>query len=302
MSRTAESADATRDASVVKVLTLRRDDVCVGCSAALPAGTRATWDSVTRTVRCDRCSDTGPAVSPLPTPAPAQQPALETVPARIGGGASAQREYERRSQNRERQIRTAHPRLGGLLLALTEEPAHTRVWAQGAAGERAVAAALDALVDIDVLAMHDRVLPRPDGRPSPANIDHLAIAASGVWVIDAKTHKGSLEVRRSGGLFSPRVEKLYIGGRDRSSTVEGLRRQVAAVRDALDSVHADVPVRGALCFVGTELPWFGSSSIDGVPLVGRRGLAKLIKAAGELSAQDRPSVAEFLATRFPPAV
>jgi hypothetical protein len=286
---------------VVKVLTLRRDDVCVGCSAALRAGTRATWDSAKRVVWCAHCADTASAIS-CPPAHPVLRPAAETVALTNRGGASAQREYERRSQNRERRIRAAHPRLGGLLLALSDEPAQTRVWAQGASGERAVAAALDALVDVDVLVMHDRVLPRPDGRQSRANIDHVAVAASGVWVIDAKTHKGSLEVRRSGGLFGPRVEKLYIGGRDKCSLVVGLQEQVAAVRAALDSVDAGVPVRGALCFVGTELPWFGSSSVDGVPLVGRRGLTKLLKAAGELSAQDRASIAEFLASRFPPAL
>lgn len=198
-------------------------------------------------------------------------------------------------------MREAHPRLAGLLLALTAEPASTRVWAQGAAGERAVAAALDALLDVDVLVMHDRVLRRPDGRLSRANIDHLVVAASGVWVVDAKTHKGALEVRRSGGLFSARVEKLYIGGRDKTALVEGLRNQVAVVRAVLDGVGADVPVSGALCFVGTELPWFGSSSIDGVPLVGRRGLGKLMKVAGDLTVQDRVPVAEFLASCFPPA-
>ena len=61
----------------------------------------------------------------------------------------------------------------------------------------------------------------------------------------------------------------------------------------------EVPVRGALCFVGTELPWFGDS-VAGVPLLGRRGLAKL-KRGGDLGAEDREVVADFLSTRFPPA-
>ena len=140
---------------------------------------------------------------------------------------------------------------------------------------------------------------RPDGSLSRANIDHLAVAASGVWVIDAKTHQGALEVRRSGGLFSPRFDALYIAGRDRTSLVEGLLKKAAAVRVELQKVQADVSVRGALCFVGTELPWFGSSSIVGVPLVGRRGLAKLIKAPGDLAAADRDALAGFLSQRFP---
>ena len=43
---------------------------------------------------------------------------------------------------------------------------------------------------------------------------------------------------------------------------------------------------------------FGASSIDGVALVGRRGLAKRLKTPGELSADDRAALAEFLASRF----
>lgn len=141
---------------------------------------------------------------------------------------------------------------------------------------------------------------RPDGRRSRANIDHIAVTASGVWVVDAKTHQGALEVRRSGGLFSTRVERLYIRGRDQTKLVEGLAAQVVAVTTDLLSVGADVPVRGALCFVGTELPWFGAS-IAGVPLVGRRGLAKLLRAPGDLAGPDRQALARFLDARFPQA-
>lgn len=70
-------------------------------------------------------------------------------------GESAQREYDRRSSNREQRILEAHPKLGRLLLAVFNEPASTRVWAQGAAGERAVAAKLDALTGEHVVALHD---------------------------------------------------------------------------------------------------------------------------------------------------
>jgi hypothetical protein len=62
-----------------------------------------------------------------------------------------------------------------------------------------------------------------------------------------------------------------------------------------------VPVCGALRFVGTELSWFGSNAIGGVPLVGRRGLGKLLKQPGELTVADREAVAEFLDRRFVPA-
>ena len=124
----------------------------------------------------------------------------------------------------------------------------------------------------------------PTGTLSKANIDHMAVTPSGVWVIDAKTHQGSVEVRRSGGLFSPRVEALFINGRDQTRLVHGLLKQVDAVRHELSAVEAGIAVQGALCFVGTELPWFGSSSIADVPVVGRRGLAKLLlRQGGRLS-------------------
>ena len=77
-------------------------------------------------------------------------------------------------------------------------------------------------------------------------------------------------------------------------------RQVGAVVPQLASAEAPVPVRRVLCFVGAELSWFGET-IGGVPLVGRRGLAKLLKRDGELTADDREAVAQFLASRFPAA-
>jgi hypothetical protein len=216
-------------------------------------------------------------------------------------GGSAQAEFERRVQRRQDRVRRDHPRLGGLLLALTNDPVSTRVWAQGAAGERAVASALDDLGGSHLELLHDRVMRDPSGRLTKANLDHLAVAATGVWVIDAKTHRGSLEVRRSGGLFGPRVEQLVIAGRDQTKLVHGLNKQMAAVRRQLDVVGADVPVHGALCFVGTELPWFGSSSIVGVPLVGRRGLSKLLRAEGPLPLEERQAIRQYLSQRFPAA-
>ena len=284
----------------MKVLALRRPDVCSRCARPLPAGTKAAWDEVERRTYCLSCQ-TDPSTPPVPRPLTPTAAVEVTLLQQVSGGVSAQREYDKRSARREQQIRQQHPRLGGLLLAVSKEPTSTRVWAQGAAGERAVAAKLDALVGDHVAALHDRRLRRLDGTLSKANIDHIAVTPSGVWVIDAKTHQGSLEVRRSGGLFSPRVEALYINGRDQTRLVHGLLKQVDAVRRELSTVAASIAVKGALCFVGTELPWFGSSSIADVPLLGRRGLAKLLLRPGDFDANEREAVAAYLDQRFPPA-
>ncbi len=120
------------------------------------------------------------------------------------------------------------------------------------------------------------------------------------WRARSRAARRMLEVRRSGGLFGPRTERLYNNGRDRTPLVHGLVKQVEAVRGELETVQAGVPVRGALCFVGIELPWFGSSSIVDVLLVARRGLTKLLCSPGDLDPADRDAVAAFLDHRFPP--
>lgn len=174
------------------------------------------------------------------------------------------------------------------------------MWRQGAAGERAVGARLDELAGEHVEVLHDRILRRADGRATRANIDHIAVAAGGVWVIDAKTHQGKLEVRRLGGLFTPRRDYLFIAGRDRTALIDGLRGQVESVRTVLGQADAELDVRGVLCFVGTELPW-ADKSVAGVPLVGRRGLAKLLRAPGDLAKEERVAVAAYLHRQLLPA-
>ena len=74
-------------------------------------------------------------------------------------------------------------------------------------------------------------------------------------MIDAKWLKGRVEVRRDGGILRPRRERLFVAGRDKSKLVEGLLRQVAAVREACPAAD----MRGAFCF----------ADVEGLPLVGR---------------------------------
>ena len=49
------------------------------------------------------------------------------------------------------------------------------------------------------MVLHDRAV--PGGR---ANIDHIAVVPSGVWVIDTKHYRGRLEQRDLGGWFVSR--------------------------------------------------------------------------------------------------
>lgn len=107
-----------------------------------------------------------PAATPLAVDAASQQMGRPAV-----AGGSAQREFERRKAKRHEAVRSRHPRIGALLLTVTEEPQATTNWAKGAEGERRLGAALDNLSGRGVLMLHDRR--RPGGT---ANIDHLAVA------------------------------------------------------------------------------------------------------------------------------
>lgn len=255
------------------------------------------WDIDRRVVRCLACaSEAASSPDEEVTGDVADAPAMDRTIASDAAGRSSQREYDRRRSAREARVRSRFPRIGGLLLALVDEPASTKAWAKGAEGERAVADRLGRLEGIR--ALHDRRMRRPDGRLSSANIDHIVIAPSGVWVVDSKAYRGRAEVRRHGGLFTPRVEELWVGGRNRTRLIDGVARQVEAVRADLAG-WPSVPVRGALCFVGTELPWI-DQDVAGLAIRGRRGLVRMLRRPGPLDAMTRDRIAARLDRAFPP--
>jgi hypothetical protein len=65
--------------------------------------------------------------------------------------------------------------------------AQVTAWRRGAAGERRTARLLDRLVRDGYVIFHDLAIPG-----SPANLDHLVIGPSGVFVIDSKQWSGSV--------------------------------------------------------------------------------------------------------------
>ena len=265
-------------------LEIRRDDACVSCGGGLAAGTAAWWDPEGRTITCMPCWD-GADTSPRPA-----QPPLQ-----LGDpGASLMREHERRRRNREQRTREAHPRIGGLLLALQGAPQHESAFHQGALGERAVADSLAIRTDSDrIITLHNRRMPAGRG-----DIDHLAIAPTGVWVIDTKDWKGKVEI--SAPWFG--TPRLLIRGRDSTKLIDGLERQIAAVRAAFDGGgYQEIPVRGALCFTKADLPFLRSQAFRGHLLLYGRALAKQLNADGPLSAASIEQLARHLATLLPPA-
>ena len=64
---------------------------------------------------------------------------------------------------------------------LARPPSDPQRWARGADGERATAALLERLPARKWVVLHDRRVPG-----SRANIDHLVVGPTGVWVVDTK--------------------------------------------------------------------------------------------------------------------
>ncbi|WP_238402412.1 nuclease-related domain-containing protein [Cellulomonas sp. H30R-01] len=296
-----------------KTMRLRYAGDCRLCGCRLDAGTVAVYERSTKSVRCIECrdhsvdaspnADATPVLDPVPTadaPPVGASPAADATAAvvEIGrAGASAAREFERRAAQREQRVRAAHPRLGGLILALSDDPQSTRAWSSGAAGERVVARSLDTWANERVRVLHDRRIPR-----TRANIDHIAVAPTGVYVIDAKRYKGRPDLRVQGGILRPRTATLTVGGRDCTKLLTGVQKQVDLVRTALAEVQPDVRVRGQLCFVDADWPLIGGAfALDDVDVLWPKKLAQLLNRDGPLTDEQIDRLHRGLAAAFPVA-
>jgi len=312
MGRMAEDDEQTEKP---RALRLRFAGTCRECGVGLAKGAEAWWWAADRSVECQSCRTGTDTLTASENRSPGDEAVGDDQPSVAGtAGRSAQRQYERRAtRERSRQEaaverdqrarvarRAARPVLGRLVNALTERPPEpretraTRAWSVGAAGERRVAEVLDAT---NCFVLHDRRVPG-----SKANIDHLAIGPAGVFVIDAKKYQDKqLEVRDKGRLLSPDL-RLYVGGRDNTKLVEGVKRQCEVVRSALGD-H-EVPVRAVLCFVGATWPGLFSNKpirVDDVLVTWPRELMKRVAEDGPFVAQQIEELGRLLAERLPPA-
>lgn len=214
-------------------------------------------------------------------------------------GASAHREYARRQQARRQRVRARYGRVGTLVAALAGEPHNVHAWRQGAEGEAATARALATrLQRSNAVVIHDRRVP---GR-GRTNIDHIAIGPGGVTVIDTKSSHGRVQIATVGILH--RREQLLVNGRDRTSQLDALERQLARVATVLDRHDAsDIGVLGALCFPFMHREWLHySRARNGLITVDDPAhIAKLTKRAGPLRPEKIDWLANLLTRAFPPA-
>ena len=127
------------------------------------------------------------------------------------------------------------------------------------------------------------------------DIDIIAIAPSGVHVIDPKAYRNKkVRANRARDAF-------IVDGRLRPALAVSMRRHIDAVAIAVsEGPLPATSVTAAYCFVGADLPW-GRLVVDDVRATGPRGVVKMLKKPGPLSAEDRSTLHAYLMHQFPPA-
>lgn len=277
---------------------LRYAGVCTRCGATLEAGEAADYHRASRTVTCVVCRAQR-ADSLADGPAAAPRRAVETPPGldHVDGeaGASAAAEFQRRHDARRERMMAAHPKAGRLLLAVFDDPQSTTAWSAGAVGEQRLGQSLAKAAGPALRVLHDRRIPG-----TRANIDHLVVCPTGVYVVDSKRYRNARPAFKvEGGLFAKKRRVLTVGGRDRSSLVAGLHKQLDLVRAALAD-EVDVPVGGYLCFLDADWPLFADPfSVEGVGVVWPRKLVSMLGKPGPLDAERIEDLQWQLHEAFP---
>jgi hypothetical protein len=215
-------------------------------------------------------------------------------------GSSAERMVEKQ---RAMQLKTINEYYGRfkivekVALFLRADTQQTKNWEKGARGERKIGQILEDLAaERGFIILHD--LRRPG---TTANIDHIAITPSGIYVVDAKNFTGSIDVRGP-GLFSNQEPKLLIDGRNQSKLAFGVKKQVSAVQAVLKKEKLEFPVYGVLSFwVGPLQTFIVPESFSEIYLTSHRGIGKLLSNPGTNSQKEMLAAAEVIRTGFQPA-
>ena len=164
-------------------------------------------------------------------------------------------------------------------------------WAAGAEGERRVAAALSSLPD-GWTVVHDRLL-RP-GR-SEANLDHIVVGPTGIYLVDAKNRAGRV-TEHEGGLFQHRRRD----GRSESVSLAAELKKVHGM-GAYMAAESDRPVTPVLCLAGAQAAEFGEPRmVRGVWVVPVTALPGWLRSRPVIiPAEVIPTVATRVITDFP---
>ncbi len=267
-----------------KLIKAKRVSTCEVCQEVFAIGTDIFWSRSKGTIRCTRDHESGLNLEvkrPLDDGAgiivngkpwfPDESQGTESKIDGIAGGSS-KAEYERRRTKEKEGLTSKFPRIGNALFYLKKEPQSTKAWSEGSLGEIQIGKELEEIAGrLHYRVLHDRKIPG-----SSANIDHILVAPHGIFVIDAKNYSGEVRIKSEGGLLTAYRESLWVGGRNQTKLVEGVKKQVQIVADALSKISIEASVVGALAFYKAEFPlFFKPTEINGV-LINGKGIERSV--------------------------
>ena len=142
---------------------------------------------------------------------------------------------------------------------------------------------------------------------SDANVDHLVVASSGIWIIDSKKWTGEIRYRSPGFPSTDPNRYLTVGGVDRTSAIAKIYRLVIPVAKIVED--RTVPIQPAIAFI--EATWGlreglhfqrgkGPYRHEGVLLAGGHGIIKKINEQGPLSSESVDQLWRKLDRALPP--
>ena len=163
--------------------------------------------------------------------------------------------------------------------------------------ERQLSVHLHTALGSRAVVLNDRQCPG-----AKVHIDHIVIAPSGVWVVDAREYDGRVERRDVGGWFKV-DERLYVAGKDRTGLIDGIDRQVTAVENVLRKEGLErVPVHAALCFVNSEWGWFAKPfAMSGVWVTWAEKLTELVLDWNAIPNTEIDRLARVVGSKLPAA-
>lgn len=162
-------------------------------------------------------------------------------------------------------------------------------------GERRLSSYLDRELIGHATVLHDVRVPGTRGR-----IDHLVVAPSGIWVINARNDSGKVECHSSGGRLKT-DPGLFIAGRNRTRLVRAMRRRTDAVTRSLAPIGlSKVPIHRCLCFTNADWRFFSRPfSIEGVWIGWPRALATAVRVSRVLDPPSVATLAQHLDAQLP---
>jgi hypothetical protein len=175
-----------------------------------------------------------------------------------------------------------------------------RNWRKGAIGEYRMDACLQRELTNGEVILNDRRVPGGLG-----NIDHIVVAASGVWVIDAKNWKGKIDYKNTGRIFDD-TKRLFIDGRDHTAVTEVIYQQVIPVAQLLED--RSIPVHPVVVFMNAT--WSDRTDLriltgrpyqhEGVWIAWPKALVAKIKARGPVTSDAIERIGHQLHGALPP--